>query len=154
MVALVHDHLPVAGHEVSDLAATDEALDHRYVEAAVGSSLPRPDLANLLDVDTEEERELGQPLVEQGLAVHEHERAAGPLRDQVRPDDGLADPRRSNEGTSLMRQEGANGLLLNIGQSALKVIGHACPALPLVLNFQRDPMPTQEAFEFRPEPSW
>jgi hypothetical protein len=54
VVALVHNHLSVAGHEVRDLVAANEALDHGDVEAAVRRSLPRPDLANLLGVDTEE----------------------------------------------------------------------------------------------------
>src|SRR2546425_2374326 len=54
MVALVHDHLSVTRHAIRNLPAADEALDHDDVESAVGGSLARTDLADLLGVDTEE----------------------------------------------------------------------------------------------------
>jgi len=65
---------------------------------------PAPDLANLLGIDTQEKGELREPLVEQGLAVHEDERATPTLRDQVGPDYGLADSGRCDESAHLMRQ--------------------------------------------------
>src|SRR5260370_28278184 len=71
MVALVHDHLSIAGHEIRDLPAANEALDHGDVESAVGGSLSRTDLANLLGADTAEQGELNEPLVQQGLTVRE-----------------------------------------------------------------------------------
>ena len=44
--------------------------------APVRRALPRPDLADILGVDTEEQRELCEPLVEQRLPVHEDERGS------------------------------------------------------------------------------
>ena len=94
------------------------------------------------------ERELSDPLIEQGLAVHADERAAAALGDEVRPDHGLADARWCDERTDLMRQEGASGLLLDVSQGSVKTIARSCPSLVLVLSIQRDSVPTQEPLEF------
>ncbi len=121
--------------------------------APVRRALPRPDLADILGVDTEEQRELCEPLVEQRLPVHEDERAATTFRDQVRAEHGLADAWRRDECTDFIRQEGAGGLPLDVGESALKAIAHGSPVLAFVLHVERNAMPTQEPLEFGPQPS-
>jgi hypothetical protein len=60
--------------------------------------------SSILEVYTEEERELSEPLVEQGLTMHEDERAATALRNEVRPDYGLSDPRRCEESPDIVRE--------------------------------------------------
>ena len=116
VVALVHDHLAIARDQVGDLASAHEALDHRHVEAAVRRAFPAADLADGLGLDAQEERELGAPLVEERPAVHQDERAAAPLGDQVRPDDRLADAGRGNEDADLVGEERAGRLLLDARQ--------------------------------------
>ena len=77
MMALVHDDLPVAGHEIRNGFLAHQALDHRDVDSAGGVALSVTDLPNLLGVDSQEDGELRAPLVEQRFPVHQDQRAAG-----------------------------------------------------------------------------
>src|SRR5438093_10926286 len=76
MVAFVHDHVPIRGHDIVYSVLSYDALDHGDVEPAVGLALATSYLTHLLLVDAEEHRELRDPLVQKGPAVDEHEGTA------------------------------------------------------------------------------
>ena len=63
MMAFVDDDLTVFGNDVLDAVLADEALDHCDIEPTVASFLPSADLTDLLLLDTQEQRQLSEPLV-------------------------------------------------------------------------------------------
>ena len=85
------------GDEVLDLFLADETLDHCYVEMTVGFSLSAADLTDLLLVDVEEHRQLGNPLPKERLPMDKDQGTAGSLGDEVGAEDCLADTGRSNK---------------------------------------------------------
>ena len=60
------------------------------------------------------------PLLEQWLSMHEDERAARTLRDEIRAKNGLSDARRRNEDTGVVFQQSSGCLLLNGSEFALE----------------------------------
>ena len=84
MVTLVHDDVPIRCDDVIHRVITHETLQHGYIEPPIGLALATAHLTNGFGVDPEEEGELRHPLVEQRLAMHKDERAAGTLSYQIR----------------------------------------------------------------------
>ena len=78
----------------------------------MGFFLPPPIRPISFSLDAEEHRELGEPLVEELLAVHEDERAPPALRHEVGAEDRLADAGRRDEDAGVVLEEGARGRLL------------------------------------------
>ncbi len=97
VVALIHDHLSIPADQIRNALLAHEALDHRHINPPGRRALARADLANLFRLDSEKDGELGDPLVEEGAAMDQDQRAASARRDEVCPDDRLADARRGNE---------------------------------------------------------
>jgi len=115
MVALIDDDVPIVSDQIVDLILANQALDHGDVESTVGPALATSDSANLLLVDIEENRKLGNPLFEERLAVDENKSAASAPRDKVRAEDGLPDLGRRHENTRFVLQERSSHLLLGDG---------------------------------------
>ena len=120
MVTFVDDDVSVPGHEIIDLPLSDEALDHRHIEAAVRFTFAPAHLTHVLLIDSEEHRELRDPLVEKVLAVDEDQRAPSALRDQVGAENGLPDARRADEHAKVMRQQRVDRILLYGGEVAVE----------------------------------
>ena len=65
--------------------------------------------------------ELRDPLIEEWLPVHEDERAARALRDQIGSENGLADAGRGDKYTRVMFEERACGLFLERCQPTVEL---------------------------------
>ena len=133
MVTLVHDDVPIRCDDVIHRVTTHETLQHRYIEAPVGRALPASDLTNGLGVKPEEQGELRHPLVEQRLAMHEDQRAAGTLSHQIRSHNGLPDSGRGDEDTDVVSQECSRSALLLRGQLPAEVGLQRIPRNSLVI---------------------
>ncbi len=120
MVTFVDDDVSVPGDEIIDLPLSDEALDHRHIEPAVRFTFAPAHLTHVLLIDSEEHRELRDPLIEKGLAVDEDQRAPSALRDQVGAENGLPDAGRADEHANVMRQQRVDRLLLYGGEVAVE----------------------------------
>lgn len=150
MVALVHDHLTVAGHQIGDLATAHQALDHRHVELSVRRALPASSLADRLQVEAQEEGELRTPLVEQRASVHQDQRAAAALGDQIRPHDGLADAGWRDEDADVVGQKIADRFGLDGRQLAAKGDLQGLSVLPPVLDLEPDSVLTEKCLQIGP----
>ncbi len=64
MVALVNDDLTEVCDDIGNGALSNEALDHRHVQPPRWRAPRAGDLADLFRIDTEEESELSEPLIE------------------------------------------------------------------------------------------
>jgi hypothetical protein len=98
-----------------------EALQHGDIEMAVGLALPASHSANRFRVNAEEHGELRHPLVEERLAMHKDECAAGALGHQVRSDNCLPNSRWGNEHTYVVSDERGGRSLLHRGQLTVEI---------------------------------
>ena len=147
VMALVDDHLTVAGDEIGDGVLAHEALDHRDVDAARGRALRTSDLPDLLSIEAEEQRELRQPLIEKGLSMDEDQRAARSRCDEVRADHRLADARWRDEDACVVREQRASRRLLDSGQRAVEAKFELRSGHALVGDIERDAMHAEQLFE-------
>ena len=92
VVALIHDNVSIASHEVSHVAEPNQALHHRHVDLAGRSVFSRADLPDFFRFFTQEQRKLCDPLIEERLPMNENERVSTPHGDQKDTYDGLASP--------------------------------------------------------------
>ena len=129
---VVSDQLSIMGNfdygQASDLVATDEALDHRHVDPAGNLVLASADLTDVFGCEVEKDGQLDPPLVEKLRPVDQNQRAAPAACDQLRTDHGLARTRWCDEDADVVGEQGARGLLLHLGELAMK------------LNFDRVPV--------------
>ena len=65
--------------EFIDLVPTDETLNHRHVQPAIVFALTASDLADLLFIDAEKDRQLCSPLLQKRLPMDQDQRAAPTL---------------------------------------------------------------------------
>jgi len=112
-MAFIGDDMTITADSIVDPSLADQALNHRNVQAAVQTALSGTDLADVLGLDAEEQRQLRDPLVEERLAVNQNQRVPASRSDKIGPNHSLADTRRCDEDTSLMRKEVSYCLLLN-----------------------------------------
>ena len=70
VVALVDHDEPVSGSQLGDVVAPGEGLQHRHVHDPSPPGAPPSELTGL---DSQEDEDLGSPLVGQCLAIHEHQ---------------------------------------------------------------------------------
>jgi hypothetical protein len=113
VMALVHDHVSVVRDQILHLAPANKALYCRNVETAVGLVLPASDLADLVTVDAQEDRQLLTPLVEQVRSVHQDQRVPSPLGEEVDANHRLACARRGHEDARVVGEHGARRLFLH-----------------------------------------
>jgi hypothetical protein len=96
--------VPVARNPIVNRSLADKALNHGYVESAVGSAFAATDLTDAALIDAEEHRQLRDPLVEERLPVNEDQYATRTLRDQVGAEYRLANAGRTNENADVVRE--------------------------------------------------
>lgn len=146
-MALVNDDMPVAGDDVVDLLVAKQALDHRDVELAVRLALPAADLTHAFRIDSQEERELRHPLVEQRSPMNEDECAPRALRDDVGADDGLAHARRRDKDAYVMSEHRIRGLLLQGCERPSEHVRQRLAELAPVLDPKRRAILLEERFD-------
>ena len=105
MMALVDDELAIVGDLVGNHALVDQALNEGDVDPPVRPSSSAADAADRAGRQTEESRQPFDPLVEQLLPVHQHQRAYAAMCDEPGRDHGLAEGSRGGEHPRLMRQQ-------------------------------------------------
>ena len=64
MVALIDYDVTIFGNEIGDGVLAHDALEHRNVDCTGDGALSAADPTDRLRIDIEEQRELGDPLVE------------------------------------------------------------------------------------------
>ena len=104
VMALVDDQLAIVSDLVGNHALVDQALNEGDVDPPVRPSSPAVDAADRAGRQTEESRQPFDPLVEQLLPVHQHQRAHAALGDEPGRDHGLPEGGRGGEHSGLMRQ--------------------------------------------------
>ena len=112
VVALVNNHVTVAGYTVVDDALLDQALNHRDVQEPCRRITAATDTSNRLDRNTEEGRQALHPLVEQLTTMDEHERADATLCDQPGAHDRLPECGGGCQHTGVVREDGVRRDLL------------------------------------------
>jgi hypothetical protein len=120
VVALVDDNVTIPCDQVVDRSLADEALDHGDVQPSRRGTLARADLPDRLGVDAEKHGQLRDPLIQERLPMDQDQRRPGAGRDEVGPDDGLADARRRHENPDVVYQQRSGGLVLDGSQCALE----------------------------------
>lgn len=84
----------------------------------MGCALPSGDLPDVPPVQSEEERELSEPLVQQRPTVNEDQGAARARGDEVGADHRLAHAGRRDEHACLVGEQRARRCFLDLGQRA------------------------------------
>jgi hypothetical protein len=144
VVALVDDHVAVVCGQLIDRAVADQALDHGHVDPAGDTALPAPDLPDRLRLHAEEHRELRPPLIEQRLAVDQHQRAAPASRGEVGTHDRLTCSRRRHEHPGIVCQELLDGVLLDRRQLTVKAGFDGSTLHPPVVHAERRTMAPEQ----------
>jgi hypothetical protein len=153
VVALIDDHVTVAGDDVVDLPVTDKTLDHGDINVLCWPALPTTNLADFLRIEPEEQGDLGAPLIEQGTSVYENQRVPSPLDDQPDSYHCLPDAWRSNEDPNLVLEKSLHGLPLNRSQLASESQAQRLSRLTLILNIEGNSVARDQIFEITPAPS-
>jgi hypothetical protein len=94
------------------------------------------DLANRLGRETQEHGQLRPPLIEERLAVDEHQGTSGSRCDRICADDSLAHARRRDEHTDVVTEQGPRGLFLDGGQPTLERDRQRLAVTPLILDVE------------------
>src|SRR5207253_2314746 len=94
------------------------------------------------------------PLIEQRLAVHEHERAPTTGRGEVGADDRLPDAGWGDEHAELMREQGLRRLLLNFGQVPLEAYRERFTEDALIVEAEADSMPGKQLLQVADAATW
>jgi len=94
-VALIYNQIAVLADEVVDHMFMTQALSHRHVDLPGRLMLAAANLPNLLRCQAQELAQCFNPLVEQLLAMNDHQGVDPALRDQVSGDHCFAKSRRS-----------------------------------------------------------
>src|ERR1700681_1670662 len=105
MVAFVHDKMAVVSHEIGCLALPHQALDERNVDEACRPPPPTTNDTDAIRVDIEERAELGYPLIQQLLAMDQHQRAPAALRYELGRDDCLSEGRCRRKYAGVVRHQ-------------------------------------------------
>ena len=137
MVAFVHDHVTVPGHQVCDRVPAYETLERGDIDDPGRAALAVNDSANGPRVDVEEHRKLRDPLFEERAKVHQHERVPGPFGNHANAGHRLAHARRRDEHSDVMRPECTHRVLLKLRRRAVESMLDGVSILSLVINLQR-----------------
>jgi hypothetical protein len=137
MVAFIDDDVPVVRDEIVNAILAHQALNHRDVEPSVRLTLTAADLSDILIGNTKKHRKLRNPLLEQRLSVDENQCVAGALRDEIGPENGLADAGWADKDAAIMRKDLARRNALTLSQLALEVDLKWCAITSLIVNRER-----------------
>ena len=121
VVALIHDHQPVAGGELCDVVPAGEALDSSDVDDAPGPGASTAELADLLRGQVEVADEAGAPLLDERLAVDDDQRWHVVAGDEGTADEGLARAGRCHEHSEIVCRQGLGGGGLLGGQRGVEL---------------------------------
>jgi hypothetical protein len=97
VVALVDDDQPVCSRQLSQIVASGEALDHRYVDCPSRFGATAAELPDLLGIEVEMGDQPIAPLLHQRLAIHDHKRRGLVPSNVGAANDSLARSRRSDQ---------------------------------------------------------
>jgi len=132
VVALIEDDVPVLRDQIIHDSLAADALQQGDVNGAQRLAFARANLADARPLDVQELNEALDPLVEQLLAMDEHQSADATLCDQTRCHHGLAERGGSGKHAGLMCEQGAERFLLVWPEVALELELDRQSALPLV----------------------
>jgi hypothetical protein len=138
VVALVDDDVSVLADELVHGFSTDEALHHRDVDSAVRFPDVPADPPDLRGVQTEMQRELLDPLVEERLPMDEDEGRTGASRHEPGTDHRLPSAGRRDEDSGLVLEERVRRLGLAYGEPAPERQSDCIPVDALVVEVERD----------------
>lgn len=116
MVTLVDDDQAVLGDNIGHAVLAGQALDHGDVDLAGQFAFAGAKLTDGSLISTQEESNLGSPLVEQWLPVYQDQGAASALSDQIGTQHGLPETRRRDQHAGLVEEHGVCRLTLYAGQ--------------------------------------
>src|SRR6058998_657537 len=153
MVAFVHDHVPIRGHDIVYSVLADHTLDHGDVESAVGLALATPYLAHVLLVDAEEHRELGDPLVQERSAVDEHEGAAAAFGHEPGAENRFPHAWWRDQDARVVRDERTCRLILNGGELSAEPKSHSVAFATLIVDNELHCVLSQEGLEIVQAPT-
>jgi cobyrinic acid a,c-diamide synthase len=152
VATLVDDHLAVARDEVIDGSFADEALDHGDIQPTRRIALPNADLADCLGIDAKKHGELGDPLVQERLAVDQDQRGPASGCHAVRSHDGLANARRRHEDPDVVSQQRLGGSFLDGCQPSLESQRERLPRVAPILHGQRNAHPAKQRLQLLATP--
>lgn len=118
VVAFVSDQMRVAGEHLGEVVTAGQGLQHRDVHDPGGPVVAPADLTDLGRLQAETFGQLSPPLLDQRLAVHQHERGDGPCGDHRTPHDGLARARRCDQRAEVVVEGRIDRRLLQARQRA------------------------------------
>ena len=136
MVTFVDNYLPILADQIADTLAGGEALDHGYIDAPRRFLPAAADLSHFLGAEPQEALKLGAQLVQEGLAVHEHQGVHPPKGGHVGPQHRLSGTGRSHKDPQVEGLHDLHGLLLHGGESALECPFDGSPGIPLLFHHQ------------------
>jgi hypothetical protein len=120
VVAFVDHDGAVALEQSLRVVEAAQALDHGEVNHAGRPVSAAADLSDLLRRQAERLDQLAPPLVQQRLAVHQHQRRQVSGGDDGTPHDGLARPGRCHQHTVVVAEHGVHGRCLQGSQPAVE----------------------------------
>jgi hypothetical protein len=118
MMALVDDHVTVGGDDVVHVTVTHQTLHRRDAENARRPALSPADATDGLRIDSEEQRELGHPLLQQRRAVHQDDGVPSARCDQVSADHRLPRTGRRDQHAHVVSEQTPRRFLLHGRQTA------------------------------------
>ncbi|EXI75345.1 MAG: hypothetical protein AW07_01246 [Candidatus Accumulibacter sp. SK-11] len=154
VMAFVHDQMTVVPDTVIDHAGADEALDQRHVERAVRLVAAAADAADGLGRQSQEACQPFDPLLQQLLAVHEHQRADAAPGDQPRRDNGLAESGGRREYALVVAGQCLRGDRLPRPQGALERDAQRHAGVALVAHDAFDPEAAEQILDFVQAAAW
>ncbi len=118
MVTLVDHHESIAAEQLGDMVAAGETLDHRDVHdpGRLGRSTAQG--SDLVVGQIEERAEPAAPLVQEFLAVHDHQRRRRTLSDDCAGHHRLAGTGRRHDHTPVVSSHRRDDLLLLVTEAA------------------------------------
>ncbi len=153
-MALVDDHVAVIADAVIHHTLSDQTLNQRHVELAVGFPLPAADAADGARRQSEKRGQPVDPLIEQLLSVDEHEGADPAFGDQPRGHHRLAERRRRRQHTGVVGQQCLGRGLLFRSQFTVERDIERLTSTSFVPNGQRDMQVVEQMSAVRQAAAW
>src|SRR6185312_3155792 len=138
MVAFIHDKMAIVGHEVGYLALPHQALDERNVDEACRPPSPTPNDPDVIGVNIKERAKLGYPLIQQLLAMNQHQRVPVTLRYEIGRHNRLSESRCRRQHAGIVRHQSIYRLLLFGRERSEKAGSNSCSVAALVCELRTD----------------
>ena len=105
MMTFIHDEMTVASDLVRHLRLAHETLYQCNVYSTRGLTATATDRTHITSVHRQELLEALDPLFQQLLAMHQHERVDSPVGNQRGGDDGFAEGGRRRQNTTIVARQ-------------------------------------------------